>query len=288
MRKTFTLATALFAIATSAQVSNGGFEAVLVPFDPELPTLAYNWSFMSDFGAALVDDAHSGDYALSVWNWYWYAEGAANNGLSVWTGADGLPVTGRPQQLTGWFKREEGDLQEGEENDAVVRVLMTHWNSTTLQRDTVGSGVHLFGEQAAWEPFTLAIDYAALELPDTLVIQIASCGNCICTGASTGNCAYFYVDDLALTSTTGISDALMDDRTVRLLPQGDGSAVVRVAAHTSLPFRLQLWDALGRTAGDVRVIADGQRIQLPSAPGVVLFDASTAQGRVARGRVVVE
>ncbi|HEY0977677.1 MAG TPA: hypothetical protein VGE21_09415 [Flavobacteriales bacterium] len=284
MRNTFTLVSVLLGITASAQVSNGGFEAVIVPFDPELPTLPYNWTFGADYGAALVGDAHSGNYALSVWNWYWYAEGYASNGPNAWPGPEGLPITGIPDQLTGWYKRTAGDLEEGEDNSARVQVLLTRWNAATLQRDTVGIGEELFGEQATWAPFTLDIDHTSLAAPDTLVIQISSCVNCMCAGASTGECAYFQVDDLALNFNTGLSEALMDERSVRLLPQGDGSAVVRVGASTPVPFRLQLWDTLGRSVGEVQVRYDGQSIALPSGTGVVLFEARNGQGRIAHGR----
>lgn len=287
MRNAFTFASAVLLGTASAQISNGGFEAVIVPFDPEMPTLAYNWAFASAYGESAVGDAHSGDHALSVWNWYWYAEGYATNGISTLPGADGLPVAGSPDQLTGWFKRVEGDLESSEGDQARVRVLMTRWNTTAGQRDTVGFGEHLFDEQATWVPFTLDIAYTSVEAPDTVVIQIASCVSCQCIGPSTGECAYFVVDDLALISTTGIRDALMDNDAVRLLPQADGNAIVRVAAHTPLPLRLQLWDALGRRIGDLRVNSDGQRIALPSIPGVVVFDASARERSLARGRVLV-
>lgn len=270
-----------------AQLPNGGFEETVTT--PQEVTWPLNWTLGLEFGAGLVGDAHSGNYALSVWNWYWYAEGKAANGTGWVSGTEGTPVSGHPTQLTGWYKREQGQLEPGEENDAIVNVLLTRWDPVAHARDTVAMGTRLFGEQAVWTPFTVEIGYLSAEAPDTVVVLLHSCGNCMCSVENQdGNCAYFTVDDLALSFTTGVSEALRPAPAVQLLAQADGTVRVDVAEGTPLPMHLQVFDARGRAVAEVPVLRNGQVLALAQAYGLLAYRA-TANGRaVGAGKVVVQ
>lgn len=284
MRTTSLLLCLPLSFALHAQISNGGFESVIIAED----TTATDWAVMSEFGAGVVPGGHTGDFAFNVWNWYWYGLGLASNGASAWLGEDGMPLIGHPTQLTGWFRRDRGFLQSGPGDSSVVGVLITHWNAGTAQRDTVAQGSRLFDDQLEWAPFAIDINYLSAEEGDTLIVQLASSVNGFCDVGSTGTCAYFYVDDLSLTFAQGLTEGLMEEGAVRLVPQADGAVRVLVQEHVALPVRVQLWDGFGRDMGERVVRSRNELVVLRQAAGFVAFRAFSDEMIIGGGSFVLQ
>lgn len=275
----------LFTSATSGQVPNSGFESTITVEDDVFPA---EWSSPTEFGHGSLTDAHTGNYSLGVWTWYWYAEGHATNGNTTWPLNGGTPVQGRPTALTGWFKRLGGELQDGFDNDAHINVLLTRWNALTNQRDTVAQGQQAFGEQDSWAPFSIALSSLTNETPDTIVVHISSCGNCLCAGSNDGTCAYFLVDDLETVFATGLSAPLVQQQAAAgVSPAGLGRARVQLSSDNDLPLHLRVWDAVGRTVADVMITGPTEEVDLHDHRGLLTYALINTSGTPTTGRFVM-
>lgn len=193
-------------IMASAQQNpvNGNFEdTLLVPNQSGFDTLPRNWS-TSAFGAGATADAASGKHAAYIWNWYYYAKGVLTNGKSTQPGKGGYPINFKPSGLNGFYKYLPGNA--GTTNDsAVVYIVLTKHNASTHLRDTVGSGTKKFPAQSSYKAFQVPINYLSSAQPDTVSITFYSSLSGFCSNSSSGNCLFFYVDDLTLTNpATGI------------------------------------------------------------------------------------
>lgn len=270
----------LLAPATHAQLLNPGFESVTITGGD---TLADDWYMESSFGAGVVDQAHAGEHAFGVWNWYYYGHGIARNGST----GRGTPVAEVPARLLGWYDRHRGELEEDQSpNDsAEVSVLLTRWNTMTGVRDTVAAGAAHLAEQGGWAPFQVDIGRWSSEAPDTLTIQLLSGVGCFCGGTTLGYCCYFYVDDLQLESAQGVREAVSMVAPVRVTVS-DGDLNITTDPATPLPFELIVHDMTGRTVQRTTVHARGQQVRGPDAAGVYTFTAITGARVLGSGRFV--
>ncbi|MBL7951239.1 MAG: hypothetical protein JNM62_05920 [Flavobacteriales bacterium] len=278
-------ATALFSITLNAQLPNAGFESSVTVEEDIFPA---EWSSPTEFGFGSMTDAHSGNYSLGVWTWYWYAEGQATNGNTAWPLPGGTPVQGRPIALAGWFKRMGGELQDGFDNDAHIHVELTRWNTLTDQRDTVASGHQAFGEQEAWEPFSIALSSTSTEAPDSITVRMTSCGNCLCAGSSDGTCAYFLVDDLETVYATGLPVPLgYPQASAGLSPSSHGHVRVHLSDPADVPLQLRLWDATGRMIVDVTITRNAQEVDLRGHQGLLTYTFTSTTGTSIAGRCMM-
>lgn len=285
MRITLPLLLAFAFVGTApaqAQVDNGSFESwVITPSD----TIPEYWSVPGQFGQGRSNDAHTGSFSTVLWNWYWYAEGYTANGASIEPGLDGMPISGTPESLTGWYKRPASFIDTAMEQKAVVRVLLTHWNADLHKRDTVAMGSIHLNDQEAWAPFEVVLNYTSSEVPDTVVIQMQSCLGCMCQGSSIdGTCAYLYVDDLAFSFGQGTEEFREED--VRIDHLASGDLQVHVPARVQLPVHVRIWDASGRLVGEQLVRDRTEKLRAPRTQGVFTFEANTKGERVGKGRFV--
>lgn len=276
---------AAVSITVTAQLENPGFEDTSIIGEDTIPD---GWSIPTGFGAGAAEDAHTGDWSLGVWHWYWYATGMANNGSGSGWLEDGAPYSGTPAALSGWFKRITGELDEDQsENDsALVLVLLTRWNASLSQRDTVALGRKAFGEQAEWSAFTAPMDYLLQGPPDTLVVQVYSGIDCFCGTGTSGNCCYLYVDDLALETENGVHAALPAHDPAWLVACGGGQLEARVDGRTALPLVLRMHDTLGRTIGELVVRNDRDRFMAPAGAGLIKYRFSERGSTISTGKVI--
>jgi hypothetical protein len=160
------------------------------------------------FGEGRVETAHSGRYAASVWNWYgevagYLISGAAGSNPDQLDHA-GVPIDYRPSKLTGYYMYVPGETMKGNDS-AIVYVLVKHFDSFSGRRDTIGYARKLLGPAATYTPFTVDIrDYPSELSTDSIVIAFVSSNNSICT-SSNSMCCYFSVDDITLTTPSGVS-----------------------------------------------------------------------------------
>lgn len=271
--------------AANAQLDNAGFENTSVIGEDTIPD---HWSVTSGFGGGAVQDANTGDWSLGVWHWYWYGPGIAANGSSADDGHEGTPYTGTPVALNGSYKRYTDALEESQsDNDSgQVTVLLTRWNAALSQRDTVALGIRAFGEQPAWTPFTIGLDYLLTGEPDTIVVRALSGIDCFCGGQTSGNCCYLYLDDLALESQNGVVDPLGRERVAAMSGVGEGLLEVVVDDAAMLPLTLRLQDGLGRLIIERTIRSDRERVSVPTTVGVLGYSLSNSEGTVAGGKVL--
>ncbi len=177
------------------------------------------------------------------------------------------------------------ELDQTSNDSGQVKILLTRWNASLFQRDTVAFGARAFGEQAAWSPFTIGINYLLSGAPDTLVVQLLSGIDCFCGIGSNGNCCYLYVDDLALETDNGISAPLFATEPAGLFSCGDGQLEVRVGEGTPLPLVLRLHDPLGRLVDERVVRRDRERITVPTT-GLLGFRFTHGTSVVGSGQVM--
>ncbi len=79
----------------------------------------------------------------------------------------GVPVTGKPQSLNGWFRYlpAPGDL-------SLMGIGLTRWNGTS--RDTLSYDYLSRGSQPDWQTFTVPVNYQIQAQPDTMNVLFLS------------------------------------------------------------------------------------------------------------------
>jgi hypothetical protein len=198
----------LVIIFTKAQISNAGFEDWVFQGNDTIPE---GWA-TSGFGAGRFPVAQSGNYSAYVWNWYFYARGWIANGnpnpaFSIYDASSGGTAIGeKPLKLHGYYFYARGN-NGAFDDSAFVNVVVKKYNSNLQRPDTVALGRLHLGPASSFIPFTVEIEDVAQGVdPDSIVISFWSCfdSNCFCDTNSTGDCLFFYVDDLSLELASGI------------------------------------------------------------------------------------
>ncbi len=208
--KKFLLTLSFFSasLLLQAQIPNAGFEDWTFPNNDTVPE---GWS-SSGFGAGRSAAAYTGSYSAYVWNWYYYAKGwivngEANPGFTQFSASlGGTPISEKPLRLHGYYFYVRGD-NGAFDDSAFVNVVVKKFNNTLQQPDTVALGRLHLGPASSFIPFTVDIEDMAQGIdPDSIVISFWSCldNNCFCDVNGSGNCLFFYVDDLSLELASGI------------------------------------------------------------------------------------
>ena len=188
-------------------IMNGGFElgTDYIPND---------WSL--DIGSARTSDyASSGSYSMSVWNWYWYAEGMAVNGhvdqsnIYNFLKYAGTPFVHVPESVEGMYLYDT-TATYSDNDSAVVEVFLKRYNTATGSLDTVAYGLKQLPATSmnqGFVPFEVPIESMMPGVsPDSIVIVLKSALSGFCSDLNeSGNCLYFYVDDLSANLTAGIN-----------------------------------------------------------------------------------
>ena len=180
-------------------ISNSGFESTTITQNDD--TFPTNWINGSGFGAGITNDAYSGNYAVSVWNWYAHVQGIIANGNANWPDNGGTPISFSPTILSGFYKYIYGDNNGGKDS-AIAEVMLTRYNTILSQRDTIAYGIKNLGPVNNYLPFQVNINYINTSLlPDTIIVKFISSSNGICGG---NECLYLYIDDLFISNPTGM------------------------------------------------------------------------------------
>lgn len=194
---------------TAQSLPNSGFEQV----DSNQPL---HWS-CDIFGASSSTTSNTGNYSLSVWNWYSHVIGYAVNGYYSEVADNykrrfykaGVPITGKPSQLVGYYKYDTTGF--GLSNDsAVVAVLLKKYNNALNKIDTIGFGRKHLPATPAGEGFKFfevnIEDMFPGIIPDSIVIVFLSSVKGQCFGEE--YCLYLYIDDLSLYTSTGMMNTM--------------------------------------------------------------------------------
>jgi hypothetical protein len=272
----FLLLLTLSALPSPAQfILNGGFEdSTIIPND----TVPTNWS-VDPVGSVFTTDAHSGDVAMKLWNWYFYSRAwlVYGDAQSPWD-ADGLPISITPERLHGWYKYDYG-LNAGASDSAICEVFVYSHQNFTGARDTIGRARYLLGPAADYTAFEVPIVYASPGIiADTIVVKFWSSVNGFCANVSDGTCLYLTVDDIEVSTTTGLRQALAPELPIRLYPCPSATGFsLSVASKVSYPLDLKLFDVHGRQVYSQSIYVPSTAAIAPALPaGTYLWKVTDA------------
>lgn len=179
-----------------------------------------------NYGQGLrTTDAHSGNYALVLSDWYGTREDYASLGegslpsINTCLGC-GAPIDFRPLLLKGYYKFA---LLGGVPSDSVtggIEVYMTRYDSILLKRDTIGEGaIVLPSTPSDYSMFEMPIDYSAQDLtPDTIFLKVSLAAASSAQGIGCGNCMYFYIDGLELLENATSTGATQTRNNLNISP----------------------------------------------------------------------
>lgn len=231
-----TLSTFFFCLVLGAktQIGNNGFESLHITSTDTLPA---QWT-VQDFGGGLSENAHTGNYALSVWNWYYYGKGFAASGEVVpgWMPFEGSPflhagepISFKPLALDGFYQYDT-TLNSGAIDSALVQITLSRYNTVSGIREAVGFGEAKLPVATQYEPFHIPVQYSSALMPDTVVVDIMSSLNGFCNSTN-GRCLYLTVDDLTLASLSGMVDFNHKNQTANTYPNPANNMLTIDATH---------------------------------------------------------
>ncbi len=264
-------------------ILNGGFEDSTITANDTVPL---HWS-ADQLGANFTTDAHSGDVAMMIWNWYYYVPGWISYGdaLSQFSGG-GLPISITPDLLTGWYKYDYGE-NDGGLDSAVCEIFIYSHQNFTGARDTIGRARYKLGPAAQYTPFTVPIIYSMPGIvADTIVLRFISSDSGFCANASSGVCLYFTVDDVEVSTTTGLREPLAPEALVQLYPSPSTAGFsIKVAESVAYPLALKLYALDGRQVFAGSIAAPSSTEINPALPaGAYLWEMTDANGKTHAGK----
>ena len=190
----------------------------------------------------LTTDAHSGKYAMSIWNWYYYVKATFLYGDKGDPYFRSMPLGDSPQSLTGWYKYIYGDNQ-GAADSAVCEILLYNRKRGDATMDTIAFTTAYLGPADKYHPFEIPISYRRGRMKaDSISIVFSSSAHGYCSGTSSGECLYLTVDDLALRSFPVSNETLA----LELAPSAKKSCLeIHSKAPLSYPVQLKVFNAQG-------------------------------------------
>jgi hypothetical protein len=244
-------------------ILNGGFEDSTFTVTDTVPT---HWS-VDYFGFGFTSDAHSGNSAAVIWNWYSYAIGWLIYGTAASTFDDGQgqPISINPDKLTGYYKYIYDD-NGGDPDSAVCEILIYSHQNFTGARDTIAHAIHKLGPQATYEQFEVPILYEQpAPIADSILIRFYSSENGFCTPST--ECLYLYLDDIEVSTLTGLSHSLEIQPQVQVYPSPSAQGfTVRTDDPARYPCELRLMDVAGRTVFSTTLAKPGLAPIHPNVP----------------------
>lgn len=276
----------LFTLGLSAQsILNAGFENnVIVGNDTTLE----HWS-MDAIGAEISDYAHSGNQAIAIWNWYFYVKGWATYGDAQNAQQDGgHPVSINPDKLSGWYQYTYGE-NAGASDSAICQVYLYSYQNFAGTRDTIASGSLKFGPTTSYEAFDVPLIYTSPGIiADTIVIKFTSSENGFCANVSDGNCLYLYIDDLEISTATGITQSLDGEIGAKVYPSPSHNGFrVLVNETTDFPLKMELFDLGGKLLATEIVKNEAKVIGESLPTGHYIWRMHTANGKIQSGRITI-
>lgn len=282
----------LFTITMLSLLNSGNAQTLSNPgFEQMNDTLPADWTY--GYGSSLSNSyTNSGNNAMAVWNWYYYATGWTINGYHPdlkdqqfnWA-LGGEPIDQKVAGLTGYYYFDTIGSGYGADT-AYIAVLLKRYDTTAQKMDTVG-----FGE-GFMLPYEMTnglhqFDIDIIDLmpgtePDSVAIFIASRNNdnaCLVSGD--GNCLYLYVDDLAF--RTGPADTTTSITNVfekQLFSMFPNPAVSQLSVMSSEAGSIRLLNMQGRLVFEEQLNTGRQQLDISTlAKGVYVVQVSTASGK---------
>lgn len=238
-----------------AQIPNAGFETWTMPNGYNIPS---DWDNLNTMTASTNTYTCMKGTPGSPGNSYIKLVTKNVAGMGVMPGiavsgtldmATMLPTAGfaydqRPTALTGSWQHMGFGNDEG-----YIAVYVTKWNSSTNQRDTLGSVVHALGNMAmSWANFSIPITYTSTQTPDSCVIILSA------SGAAPEANSYLYVDNLGFTGVSVGTTTVNETASIKLYPNPAHSTLnIETSALNSPIEEALIVDVLGHTVMAINV-----------------------------------
>lgn len=234
----------LLSTITHAQVQNLDFESWEASINR--PTgwecgYYYNSDPFTNFYFPPETNAQNNNFALKICLWYMYVEDMA---------IQKAPINYKPTSLQGYYKYEHNLIYDSNDNivtdTATVSVYLTKWNPTTVQRDTIGSGILELGEEKlAYTPFTNPITYVNTQMPDsiTMVFEPSKFPAYYLPGltADQTSTSFFTIDNLMLTQQPLKTDEVLKNE-IKIYPN-PANKQLSIANFTGV---ITIYDSTGK------------------------------------------
>lgn len=210
MKKIFVIMLIVFSTNAKAQLANAGFETWTT--DGAGNNILTGWMHMSGttqnpgpyyFGTWRADTAAVGAHALRLSRWYNYT--------CDWI-RQKSPVSNRPYGVSGLYTYTQTELDNGNVDSALVEIVLTKWNTTTLKPDTIGKGVKLLTAATAFTAFNCPVTYTLAAVPDTAIVTMRPMPWASAHINMSGWGSYFTVDDISFQERSTAVKALIANK----------------------------------------------------------------------------
>lgn len=168
----------------------------------------------------------------------------------------GVPISGKPESLNGWFRYlpAAGDM-------GIVGIGLTRWNGTS--RDTLSYDYLLMSDQPDWQTFKLPVNYIIQAQPDTMNILFLS-SNALSGTIIEGS--ILWLDNLWIEYDVTSTKQAGNQTKIRFVSLENGRILGVQGADN--PGELQLYNLNGALVHRARMSAsrESQTIALPVLP----------------------
>ncbi len=275
------------ALAQNAATPNPGFEnwtQVGNHYDPDnWNTLNPNTSILGVFTCTRASgvDVHSGNYAIKLTTKSVFgitANGIASTATLVTTPpygvTGGIPYTGRPDSITGWFKCNPASASDS----GFVQFVLLDSNN-----DTVGFCRNTFPNAAvgSYTRFAKAITYFSSATP-ALSYWILSSSD----GTNPVINSNLFIDDIDLVfNSTAINDLTNAENIYVQNTVSDG--ILKINNENKENYKLQLYDATGRIHAEFEVVRGENNFNIEQlVPGIYFYRLYNNSSLFLSGKVV--
>ena len=152
----------------------------------------------------------------------------------------GFPFSSRPQDLTYYMQYMPYDPTDS----SSVKVLLSKWNVSFSQRDTIAYGETYFNGMAhSWIYRTTPLSYYSGDAPDSAMIIISSSDN------TPFEYSYIYIDNLQfIGSVAAIEENYLNNNNFKVFPNPtSGSFLIEYELLYEEKVSVTITDVLGRT-----------------------------------------
>lgn len=190
----------------------------------------------------------------------------------------GVPVSGKPESLNGWFRYlpAPGDL-------CIMGIGLTRWNGTT--RDTLAYDYLTTGSQADWQTFTVPVNYQIQAQPDTMNLLFLS-SNALSGTIMEGS--KLWLDNLWIEFDVTSVNPSDNQSKIRIVALESGK-ILGVSGVIN-PGELQVYDLAGAMVHSARIsdAGESQTIALPSlAAGIYAVRYISDAGEVSSQKILI-
>ena len=158
-------------------ITNPGFESWTTTSSYAPDTVPTNWWPLYCNTVKQTTDAYQGAYATRIQGWFacGIAPGVMVNGQAPLDYGSfmesGTPFTSKPSTFSGYYKYND----QGTGDSAEVTVVLKHYNTLTMSRDTVAYAVKALPATSGYTMFTVNInDLMPGVTPDSIIIMFNS------------------------------------------------------------------------------------------------------------------